>query len=114
MRYLIPLAALALLPACQLQPPVPVSISQYVCPNGLIVQAGLTEDQRHLLLTVNGRRHTLSRAADAASYSNGYYTARPDDLFLHLTIPGVLLPQHCHLQAPEEEKAAPAGAAPAP
>ncbi|MCC2637231.1 MAG: hypothetical protein K0Q68_950 [Moraxellaceae bacterium] len=86
-----------LLGACQLPAPAPVNSSQYACPDGRVVRAGLSADQRHLRLTVQGRSHTLSRRAALDDYSNGYYTVRLDDLFLHLSQPGVLLPQHCRL-----------------
>ena len=69
------------------------------------MQAGLTEDRRQMRLSLQGRTHTLARREGRDSYSNGYYTARPDDLFLHLSIPGTLLPQHCRLQVPGEPTA---------
>lgn len=97
-RVLLVLLAALVLGGCHLAPSAPVEASPYVCPNGLRVRAGLTEDHRQLRLTVDGRTHTLVRSPRGESYSNGYYTARLDDLFLHLGIPGTLLPQHCRLQ----------------
>lgn len=87
------LALLLVLGACRAQPVV--NASQYICPNGQTAWAGLSADKRLLRLSLGGRTHNLQQQGD--SYGNGYYTARPDDLFLHLNIPGTLLPQHCRL-----------------
>lgn len=95
------------LAGCQLAPGAPVNSSQYACPNGLVAWAGLSADRRHLRLTLQGRSHTLGRREALAGYSNGYYTVRLDDLFLHLSLPGTLLPQHCRLLVGSEN--APAG-----
>lgn len=84
----------ACLAACQSVPPV--EASRYACPDGRVVQAGISADGRLLVLVVDGRRQVLGRRDDG-SYGNGRYTARPDDLFLHLGIAGALLPQHCRL-----------------
>lgn len=88
---------LVLLAGCQGLAPPPVDASQYACPDGRLMQAGLTPDHRLLVLVIDGRRHTLGRLADGDSYGDGRYTARPDDLFLHLGIAGTLLPLHCRL-----------------
>lgn len=82
------------LAACQATPTV--NASQYACPDGRVVRAGLSDDQRLLVLVVDGRRHTLGRLA-GGGYGNGDWSARPDDLFLHLGRAGSLLPQHCRL-----------------
>lgn len=84
---------LLLLAACQATPPV--ASSEYACPDGRRVRAGLTPDHRVLVLLADGRRHTLHRRADG--YGNGRYQARLDDLFLHLGIAGTLLPLQCRL-----------------
>lgn len=89
------LALLLALAACRSQPVV--NASQYICPGGQTVWAGLTADKRLMRLRLAGRTHTLLRQADGNSYGGGHYTARADDLFLHLNIPGTLLPQHCRL-----------------
>lgn len=89
-------ALLLLLAGCQgLRPPA-VEASAYACPDGRLVRAGLAPEQDLLVLVIDGRRHTLGRVS-AAGYGNGQYTARLDDLFLHLGIAGTLLPQHCRL-----------------
>lgn len=90
----LPAALLLLLAGCAAVPPV--DASRYACPDGRVVQAGTTPDQRLLVLVVEGRRQVLGRQDDG-SYGNGRYTARPDDLFLHLGTAGTLLPQHCRL-----------------
>lgn len=79
--------------------PVAPNASPYACPDGRQVQAGLTADGAALLLSIGGRTHTLRRRGPGEGYGNGYYTARPDDLFLHLALPGALLPQRCRLLA---------------
>lgn len=95
---LVLLASGLVLPAgCQGLRPPPVEASQYACPDGRQVQAGLTPDRRLLVLVIDGHRHTLGRQDSGSDYSDGYYSARPDDLFLHLGIAGTLLPQHCRL-----------------
>lgn len=91
-------SVLLLLAGCRGLPAPPPEASQYACPDGRVVLAGLTPDQRLLRLTVAGHAHTLGRRDDG-SYSNGYYDIRRDDLFLRLSWPGLLLPLHCHLQA---------------
>lgn len=96
-----------ILAGCQLAPEAPVNSSQYACPDGRIVRAGLSADQRHLRLTLQGRSHTLHRQEALDGYSNGYYTVRLDDLFLHLSRPGTLLPQHCRLLIGAEADAPP-------
>ncbi|MDF2447384.1 MAG: hypothetical protein K0S46_2620 [Moraxellaceae bacterium] len=72
-----------------------VDASQYVCPDGQVLRAGVTGDQRLLRLTVAGRTYTLRQQQDG--YSNGHFTARRDDLFLRLHRAGDLLPRHCRL-----------------
>lgn len=94
------LSGLALLAGCQGLRPPPVEASPYACPDGRQVQAGLTPDRRRLVLVIDGGRHTLGRLTDGSGYGNGYYSARLDDLFLHLGTAGTLLPQHCRLQSP--------------
>lgn len=94
------LLAAAGLAGCQwVARPVAANASPYVCPDGRQVRAGLTADGSVLLLSLDGRTHTLRRRGPGEGYGNGYYTARPDDLFLHLAIPGTLLPQRCRLLA---------------
>lgn len=98
MQTLRLLALVVPLAACQATPTV--NASQYGCPDGRVVRAGVSDDRRLLVLVVDGRRHTLARLASGRSYGNGDWTARPDDLFLHLGRAGTLLPQHCPLLAP--------------
>lgn len=92
LRLLVPALALA---ACQATPTV--NASHYACPDGRVVQAGLSADRRLLVLVVDGRRHTLGRLAGSEGYGGGAWSARLDDLFLHLGQAGRLLPQHCRL-----------------
>lgn len=99
---------LLLLGACQALPPM-LDPSQYICPDGRTVWAGRSEDGRLLRLTLDGRSHTLRRQGDGDSYSNGHYSARLDDLFLRLGIPGTLLPQQCRLMVPGEQNMPAAG-----
>ncbi|MES2919285.1 MAG: hypothetical protein V4729_11800 [Pseudomonadota bacterium] len=95
MQTLRLLALVLPLAACQASPTV--NASQYACPDGRVVRAGVSGDRRLLVLVVDGRRHTLGRLAGSDGYGNGDWTARPDDLFLHLGRAGTLLPQHCRL-----------------
>lgn len=95
-----------LLAGCHSQPAAVTNGSQYTCPDGMRVWAGLNEDQRVMRLTLRGRTYTLHRSDGGNSYSNAKLTARRDDLFLHLNIAGTLLPQHCRLAI--EEKTTPA------
>lgn len=109
MRTLRLLPLLLPLAACQTTPPV--ASSQYACPDGRLLRAGLSADQRHLVLLVDGRRLTLQRRSDGQGYGNGHYLARMDDLFLHLGIAGTLLPLHCRLLPGPDALAPPAGPA---
>jgi hypothetical protein len=101
------LGPLLLLAACQATPPV--ASSEYVCPDGRRVRAGLTPDHRLLVLLADGGRHTLRRHGDGATYGNGRYLVQMDDLFLRLGIAGTLLPQQCRLlPGPARPSATPA------
>lgn len=99
MRHLRLFAGLVLLAGCQAPGQAPVDASAYACPDGRLLRAGLGADQRRLYLSIDGRRHVLGRQDDG-SYGNGYYRVRLDDLFLRLSLPGTLLPLHCHLAVP--------------
>ena len=77
--------------------PTVENVSSYACPDGREVRAGISTDHQHLVLTVDGKTRTLDRNNGSNTYSNGYYSARPDDFFLHLSLPGTLLPLHCQL-----------------
>lgn len=101
---------LPLLAACQATPPV--AASPYACPDGRLLQAGLTPDRRLLVLVADGGRHTLRRRPDGEGYGNARYHARMDDLFLHLGIAGTLLPLHCRLLPGAERAPATPGRAP--
>ncbi|HET8729552.1 MAG TPA: hypothetical protein VFM34_00365 [Moraxellaceae bacterium] len=98
MRLLALMPLCLLLPGCHLlAPPTVENLSTYVCPDGREVTAGISADRRHMRLTLDGQTRTLDRDNGSNSYSNGYYNARTDDLFLHLSLPGTLLPLHCQL-----------------
>lgn len=113
MKAPVLMAAGLLLAGCSSQPAAVTNGSQYVCPNGLRVWAGLNADQSVMRITLKGRAYSLTRSDDGSTYSNAKYTVRRDDLFLHLNIAGTLLPQHCRL-AIEEQPAAGAPATPPP
>lgn len=98
MRPFLFLPLCLLLAGCHLfMRPTVANVSSYACPDGREVRAGISTDGRHLVLTVDGKTRTLDRNNGSNTYSNGYYSARADDLFLHLSLPGTLLPLNCQL-----------------
>lgn len=93
--------------ACSSGPPAAGGIAQYLCPDGLIVQAGYSEDRHLLRLTLHGATRTLTRNEATGAWSNGNLTVTVDDRFLHLDRHGQLLTQHCRLQIPAAGRPAP-------
>jgi hypothetical protein len=99
--------------ACRV-PPMD-QVSRYVCPDGTVVQAGVTHDRRLMLLALNDRTYTLRQDGND-SYASRQLRARRDDLFLHLGSAG-LPPRHCRLLLAEPRPETPsphAGPAPRP
>ena len=93
--------------ACSSGRPVAGAVAQYLCPDGLIVQAGYSADHHLLLLTLQGATRTLTRNEATGAWSNGNLTVTVDDRFLHLDRHGHLLTQHCRLQIPAASRPAP-------